>query len=130
MKKEWARPLAIVQNFVPNEYVAACGDSGTVYKFVCDAPAGTLYYYPKGDGNVDGVYTGDGRAVKLGISYHPCSIAHEASSTSPFYDGFVDLNYNRKCDKGEGVIVWRGPKNDNGHATANLDMSTWETLKS
>lgn len=33
-------------------------------------------------------------------------------------------------DEGEAVIVWRGPKGNNGHATTKLDMKTWETAKS
>lgn len=37
MKKEWTEPVVEVQEFAANEYVAACGDSGKVYKFVCDA---------------------------------------------------------------------------------------------
>ena len=37
MKKEWMEPVVEVQEFAANEYVAACGDSGKVYKFVCDA---------------------------------------------------------------------------------------------
>lgn len=128
-KQKWVRPQAIVQEFVANEYVAACGDSGKVYKFKCDAPKGTLYYYPQSDGEINGIYTGSGNAIKLG-DYHPCSATHEASSTNPFYDGFVDRNGNKKCDAGEGVIVWRGKYGRNGHATTNLDMNSWETAKS
>lgn len=128
--KVWRRPLTEVQKFEANEYVAACGDENKVYKFVCDAPAGPLYYYRHGDGTIDGVYNGSGRASLLGVSYHPCSATHEASVTNSFYDGFVDYNWNGKQDKGEGVIVWRGPRNNNGHATKNLDMNSWVTDKS
>ncbi|MEI3275871.1 MAG: hypothetical protein V8R97_12230 [Fusicatenibacter saccharivorans] len=46
MRKEWMEPVIEVQEFVANEYVAACGDSGMVYKFECNAPGGDLYYYP------------------------------------------------------------------------------------
>lgn len=127
--KKWIRPEAVVETFVANEYVAACGDQNKVYKFVCDAPEGTLYYYRNGDGTVDGVYTGNGRATELG-SYHPCDAKHEAATTNPFYDGFVDRNRNGKCDDGEAVIVWRGPDGKNGHATAQLNMKEWETAKS
>ena len=28
MKKRWEEPKIMVQKFMPNEYVAACGDSG------------------------------------------------------------------------------------------------------
>ena len=95
-KQKWVRPQAVVQEFVANEYVAACGDSGTVYKFQCDAPGGTLYYYPDSDGKIDGVYNGSGKATQLGLFYQPCGAAHEASSTNDFYDGYVVNLYGRK----------------------------------
>ena len=44
MRKEWMEPVIEVQEFVANEYVAAC-ESGMVYKFECNAHAGYLYYY-------------------------------------------------------------------------------------
>ena len=134
-RKVWRRPLTEVQKFEANEYVAACGDSGVVYKFKCDAPAGTLYYYPSSDGKIDGVYEGWGRAEAMG-SYHPCSETHEAPDTGDFYDGFVDRDRNQKQDPGEGVIVWRNREWSilgwrwNGHATTNLNMDSWETAKS
>lgn len=129
MKREYVTPVMECEEFVSNEYVAACGDSGKVYYFECTAPAGNLYYYKNGDGIIDGKYTGNGSATLLGF-YHPCPAKHEAESTNPFYDGFVDYNTNRRCDAGEEVIVWRGPRNNNGHATAELDMDSWETAKS
>ena len=129
MKRIYESPKAYVEMFTPNEYVAACGDSGKVYKFVCNAPAGTLYYYPNSDGNIDGKYDDGWNRERLG-NYHPCSETHEASSTDSFYDGFVDYNHNKRHDDGEGVIVWRGPKGNNGHATKDLNMDSWETAKS
>lgn len=129
MRKEWMEPVIEVQEFVANEYVAACEDSGTFYKFTCNAHGGWLYYYPKSDGQIDGNYTGSGSQKLIG-SYHPCGATHEASVTDTFYDGFVDYNWNIKQDPGEGVIVWRGPNNKNGHATINLDINSWETAKS
>lgn len=129
MRKEWMEPVIEVQEFVANEYVAAC-ESGMVYKFTCDAPGGWLYYYPEGDGKINGEYNGNGSATLLGRSYHPCDAKHEASVTSDFYDGFVDYNRNHRRDPNEGVIVWRGPWGMNGHATKDLNMSSWETAKS
>lgn len=129
MKRTYVRPIMVGERFVANEYVAACGKENEVYKFECDAPGGTLYYYRSSDGKIDGVYTGTDRGSYLG-SYHPCKAKHEASTTSDFYDGFVDYNNNRRQDKGEGVIVWRGPYGYNGHATTNLNMDKWGTAKS
>lgn len=37
MKRAYVRPTMVGERFVANEYVAACGDSGTVYNFVCNA---------------------------------------------------------------------------------------------
>ena len=44
-KKVYTKPELKSEAFVPQTHVAACGDSGTVYKFTCDAPKGTLYYF-------------------------------------------------------------------------------------
>lgn len=123
MKKRYERPSAYIEEFTPNEYVAACGDKAGVYMFECNAPAGPLYYYKDGRDN------GDKRF--LGWSYHPCQAKHESSSNKDdFYDGFVDYNWNRQEDEGEAVIVWRGPQHNNGHATTKLNMREWETAKS
>ncbi len=134
MKKIWTKPVAIVEQFAANEYVAACGDSNTVYKFKCNAPAGTLYYYPTSDGKIDG-YNTTGTADRVG-SFTPCPTTHEAETTGDFYDGFIDYNHDGKHSEGEGVIVysnisWAGfiPYR-NYHATKELDMNQWETAKS
>lgn len=130
MKKIWSAPEAIAEQFAANEYVAECGDENLVYKFTCDAPGGSLYYYPDSDGTVDGVYNGNGSANYIG-SYHPCEAKHEASTTDAYYDGYIK---NTNIWTGEttyrNVIVWRGANGRNGHATANLDMDSWETAKS
>lgn len=130
MKRTYVRPTMVGERFVANEYVAACGEGGTVYEFECNAPEGMLYYYPDSDGEINGKYTGNGLSIRAG-SYHPCGAKHKANATDDFYDGFVDYNNNRKCDDGEGIIFWPGTGWWNyGHATKNLDMSKWETVKS
>ena len=128
MKRAYVRPTMVGERFVANEYVAACGEENKVYKFTCDAPGGWLYYYPESDGMVDGVHNGNDERKFIG-GYNPCGKKHEASATNDFYDGFVDYNWNGKQDSGEGVIVWRGQRNNNGHATTNLNMDEWETAK-
>lgn len=40
MKRAYVRPTMVGERFVANEYVAACGDKGKVYKFKCDAGGG------------------------------------------------------------------------------------------
>ena len=126
MKKEYVTPMMAGERFAPNEYVAACGDSGKVYKFVCDAPAGTVYCDKDGDGQME----------RIG-GYVPCAKPHEASAAEVFKLGFVDRNRNGSEDDGEAAYIWleykngkRGPYIYNWHATTNLNMETWETAKS
>lgn len=130
--RNWEKPMVVVDAFVANEFVSACGDKGAIYKFECDAPAGRLYYYENSDGKIDGEHDPyDNSRDYLG-SYHPCGATHQAPKTDVFYDGFVDRNRNRRQDDGEGVIVWI--EYDwlglNGHATTQLSMNEWQTAKS
>lgn len=127
--RNWERPMTVIDTFVANEFVSACEDKGAIYKFECDAPRGWLYYYPESDGQIDGKHDRNEDDKFLG-RYHPCHAKHEAPKTDGFYDGFVDYNGNGKQDPGEGVIVWRGLHQNNGHATTQLDMNSWETAKS
>lgn len=130
MKKEWVRPLTIVDQFVPNEYVAACGDSGVTYKFTCDAGGGVSGYVYLETNGKEGLQTGRGGDEYLS-GYHACGTTHEAESTDAFLKGYyvVEGGWFEE-DTVTPVIVWRGPKNDNTHCTTNLDMNSWETAKS
>ena len=130
--RNWERPMVVVDAFVANEFVSACGDNHKVYKFKCTADAGTLYYYPQGDGNIDGIYTGGGNARRIG-DYHPCGAEHDASVTDDFYDGYVSTGHFEGwhwVETKTPVIVWRGKNGRNGHATTNLNMNEWSTAKS
>lgn len=135
MKKAFEMPKIVVEQFVPNEYVAACGDSGTTYLFTCDAGGGT-------SGNVYLETNGEPgfQAPKYSLlppwnqisgdtflsSYHACGITHEAENdTGAFLNGYYVEGRNVTP-----VIVWRGPNNDNTHCTTNLDINSWETAKS
>ena len=136
MKRRYERPSAYIEEFTPNEYVAACGDSGTVYKFRCDAGGGNFGYVwlekngepgLQEEGRVEGwgknkkYYPGD----QFLSGYSACGITHEAKSTDNFLDGYYVTR-----NKVQNVIVWRGPKGNNTHCTTNLNKDKWETTKS
>lgn len=137
--KKWSRPVTMVQKFEANEYVAACGDSGTTYLFTCDAgggKSGTVYLETNG---MPGLQTGWRGDQSLG-GYHACGTQHEADSDDDFLQGYY---VTEEWVPGSGwgdwghmettttdVIVWRGPHNDNTHCTTNLNKDDWETAKS
>ena len=127
-KRSYVKPVLSGEEFVPQNYIAACGDSGAVYKFECNAPSGNMYVP---DPNNSGSY------LVRGESYNPCGKTHETPVADTYYDGFIDRNNNRKQDDGEAVKVylefsswWGETYVSNGHATGNVNMETWEIAKS
>lgn len=132
MKKRWEEPRILVQKFMPNEYVAACGDSGVVYNFECNAGSrGESYnvYYDNGRPLASSNGNEEWSAPFPG--YHPCGATHEAESNSGFYDGYMYLqdwwgdNTGNRID----VVIWTDRGRD-VHCTTNLDMDEWTTAKS
>ena len=135
--KVWRRPLTEVQKFEANEYVAACGDSGTTYLFTCDAgggESGNVYVESNG---VDGLQTSGAwvggwgghwqEADRSLGGYHACGTTHEADSDDEFLNGYYVPYWSSDVTE---VIIWRGPYNNNVHCTTNLNKDEWETSKS
>lgn len=128
MKRVYESPRAYVEMFTPNEYVAACGDSGKVYKFTCDAGGGVSGSVYLETNNQPGLQK---RSDYYLSGYHACGTTHEANSTDDFLDGYyVVKDFWTEQETVTPVIVWRGPDGDNTHCTTELDMSKWETAKS
>lgn len=128
--RNWERPMAVVDAFVANEFVSACGDQNKVYKFKCNAQdwtgiSGSTVWLNGPDGQPE---TSDD--IMLG-TYGKCGAEHEAKKTDEFYPGYLKKNFfGYPVGKRLDVIVWRGEKGNNIHCTTNLDINTWETAKS
>ena len=134
MKAVYENPKMMVQPFVPDEYVAACGDSGTTYLFKCDAGGGVSGNVYVESNGVEGLQT-RGQWVgrhwqaadrSLG-GYHACGTTHEADSEDDFLKGYYVPYWSNDVTD---VIIWRGPHNNNVHCTTNLNQDSWETAKS
>ena len=130
MKRKYVRPWLVGEEFSPNEFIAACGDSNTVYKFKCDAGGGVIgnvYLETNGE---EGLQTYGRNSDEFRSGYQACGTTHEAQTTDEFLDGYYVTESRKEGTVITPVIVWFGPDNDNTHCTENLDMSTWETTKS
>lgn len=140
-KRAYIKPILESETFVPQNYIAACGDLNKVYKFKCDAgggKSGSVYLETNG---TSGLQTGWGGDSYLS-DYYACGTTHEAKSTDAFLNGYYVTTDKVRVPGGwfgghweekkvtTPVIVWRGPYNDNTHCTENLDMDSWETEKS
>ena len=130
MRKEWMEPVIEVQEFVANEYVAACGDSGKVYNFKCDAGDKDLHDYPYEvyiDSNGNGKF--DYWSDEYLSNYHACGATHEAPVNDAFLSGFM-IDTRRRNPTPVRVIIWRGEKGNNTHCTTDLNINSWTTAKS
>lgn len=127
-KRVYRKPVMESETFVPQTYIAACGDSGVVYKFKCDAGggvSGNVYVDSNHNGEYDFLIDKELTGWILS-TYHACGETHEAPKTDEFLDGFYrafgTLNYQK-------VKIWTDG-GTNIHCTTNLNEDTWETAKS
>ena len=131
-RRVWTRPVTEVQKFEANEYVAACGDSGVVYNFECNAgqkrKSYNVYF---DDGTPFASSNGNEEWYARFTGYHPCGATHKAESDSGFYDGYMYLQdwYGNNSGRPTDVVIWTDRGTD-VHCTTNLDMDKWETAKS
>jgi hypothetical protein len=131
MKEMWTEPRIEVQKFAANEYVAACGDSGTVYYFKCDAGdrRGGYSVYLNGEDGIphtrdDIFWCGDWDAVRGIRTYTRCGETHKAEDNNDFYPGYIQRGRTE-----QNVIVWTA-NGTNTHCTTDLNMDHWVTAKS
>lgn len=131
MKRAYVRPTMVGERFVANEYVAACGDNGTVYNFECNAgeksKSYNVYYYKNNQKKFIPSDNPFNRAQFPG--YHPCGATHEANAKDEFISGFIDDQSTLWKDEKIPVMIWT-EKGNNVHCTLKLDMKDWETVKS
>lgn len=95
MKKTWEEPKIMVQQFMPNEYVATCGDENRVYNFVCDAGGGTpgtVYEDSNHNGKWD-LFGDEALTGHILPTYHACGETHSAPTDDEFIEGFYLPNY-------------------------------------
>lgn len=130
--KSYKKPVLNVERFTPNEFVAACGDSGVVYNFECNAGSRqnsyNVYY---DDGTPLASSNGNEEWYAQFTGYHPCGATHEAESNSGFYDGYMYKQdwWGDNTGSPIDVVIWTDRGRD-VHCTTNLDMDKWETAKS
>lgn len=133
-KRIWTMPQAMVEQFMANEYVAACGDQNLVYKFQCNAGSSRSSYHVYLNGDDGVAHTADdidwsARSGRL-KTYSPCGATHEASTKEDFPEGYMYKTYSGESYGDPiSVIVWT-EGGTNTHCTTNLNKDEWETTKS
>lgn len=92
MKKRWEDPRIMLEQFVPNEYVAAC------YTIRCTTPNRNSYYKQLfDDTNENGIYDAEDRLIyqaKTPRGFNGCNKWHKGviRDSAPTANGFVVKN--------------------------------------
>lgn len=147
-KKAYVKPVLESEMFVPDAYVAACGDENKVYLFTCDGGGGAdggVWHEDNGlpglqtSGSGDWIggifgghweYPADTRITYSIRSYHACGETHRASAMDDFITDCYFKTPRQSDSQAISVTVWRGPYGNNVHCTTQLDMNSWTTEKS
>lgn len=147
-KKDWISPRTGFQEFVPQEFIAACDQSGATqtYYFMCDGgyQSGKYDVVMDSNGNqtLEGVwrwnsawqtyqwgYSDNGDRDNLltaGKYFHPCNEKHTVtvpygtSVEDIFPHGWMQTKDSHSNTNWTAVRIWRGDNNDNIHCTTNL----------
>ncbi len=131
MKKRWEAPRLEVEQFMTNDSVSACGDSGRIYSFECNAgQAGNDYAVYSLDEWGKNYWVGPFYMDGSWGRYHPCRETHSAPDNSDFFTGYyIDDVGTRWIDERIPVVVWTNNGTD-VHCTTNLNMNEWEVNRS
>ena len=128
--RNWERPMTVVDTFVANEFVSACGDNHKVYNFKCNAGEEghkyNVYYYD--NHNRKHYIASEIPFAAQFDSYHPCNATHEASTKDEFINGYIDDQSTWKDEK-MPVVIWTD-RGTNVHCTKILNTSEWTISKS
>lgn len=106
MKKKWVEPEILVQQFVANEYVAAC------YKIKCTTPNDNArYYYIYEDTNGNGEWDEKDQQIYRSNSwggFTGCNQWHKGviRDSAPTANGFVTTGTNPKRSESARVFYW------------------------
>ena len=102
MKKKWVEPEILVQQFVANEYVAAC------YKIRCTTPNHNDWYnYIYADTNSNGKWDSPDKKLYEG-RFHGCNQWHKGviRDDAPVANGFVTTGTNPSRNSSAAVFYW------------------------
>lgn len=116
MKKEYVAPTMVCEEFVANEYVAAC------YKIKCTTPnKNSTYYYVYDDTNNNGVWdSGDKQLYSNRWGFSGCNKWHKGviQDEAPVANGFVTKGTNVNRDSYASVFYWY----EDLHADADIHV--------
>lgn len=123
--KTYEKPVLNIERFVANEFISACSDTvNEYYKFECNAGGGKPgdVWEDNGDGEFN-KFLDKNLTPSILNNYHACGATHyvkKGEETSVFSKGWYDDEPDIVIGNLTPVIIWKGEKGDNVHATTKL----------
>ncbi|SDB17337.1 hypothetical protein [Eubacterium oxidoreducens] len=137
MKKRWMRPEVLVENFVPNEYVATCEGSDYYANFTCAIPGSYKNYIGDGIGTVTYNWGSNSDGKKHGSCGETSETSKIMGATTTggvgyeYRYGEVDRNrpiYNVSIGKSVSSASAKCSTNiGSGSLTPGYHLATWES---
>lgn len=123
-KTEWIKPLAVAQQFVANEYVAAC------WKIKCNVPYGFGFYDNNGNNQWDGSNTDTYIAKGYGCGTYHNGVESDNGPVAnamwqPRKGGGLIPEYND--GPAYPVFMFVTGKGNNDHHFSKVEDAEWET---
>lgn len=119
MKRKYAHPQVIVEEFTPNEYVAAC------WKIKCNVPYGIGFY----DTNSNNQYDENDEYIAEGYgcgTYHTGVESDKGPVANAMWQPRIwGTNYN--YGKAYPVFMFVTSNSNNGHHFSKVEDAEWET---
>lgn len=119
MKKEWIQPRAIGEEFVPNEYVAAC------WKIKCNVPLGFGYLDKNGNGQYDRRV--DEAMPDANPEYKGCNVYHNGVPGVPDDGPIANAMWHPKKGADYPVYYWRDGNGRLDVHFSKVSDADWET---
>lgn len=122
-KRVWVRPVTMMQNFAPNEYVAAC------WKINCNVPTGIGFY----DTNNNGRYDWSDTKICWSNPRVGCGVWHKGVAGVP--DDGPKANamwqptngWGNPKDEAYAVYYWSDGRGDSHKHFSKVEDAQWET---
>ena len=118
-KRNYVKPLLNSEEFVPQTYVAACGDETVTWSIKCNVPEGTGFIDKNNNGKYDEWYD-----TYLASGYG-CGVYHEGvtlpkGETPQQNASWVDTKGNV-----QGVFFWKTNNSNTGHHFSLVEEADW-----
>lgn len=118
-KRNYVKPILNSEAFVPQTYVAACGDESVTWSIKCNVPYGTGFI----DNNNNNKY--DYRTDTYLAQGSGCGVYHKGVTLPKGETPQQNAKWVDSNGKVQGVFFWKTNNSNNGHHFSLVEEGDW-----